>query len=73
MKLIIHGRIRNGNPISVIPVSQEKITHLAAGHNSHINVGIKELSKFACKAENKTKEHPITLMGNNESLMSSPL
>lgn len=72
MKLI-HGRIGNEIPITVITVSQHKVTHMAAGHNSHIKVGIKLLSKCACKAENKTKEQLKTLMRNNDSLMSSPL
>lgn len=55
------------------PISQQKITHIAAGHNSLINVSITLLSKFTCKAEYKTKEHLIILMGDNGGLMFSPL
>lgn len=41
---------------------QQQQKHISAKQNSHINLGIKLASKFACKAENKNKEHLITLM-----------
>ena len=68
MKLI-HGKTGNEIPISVTPISQENVTYMTAGHNSHINVGIKLLSKCAYK----TKEQLKTLMGNNDCLTPSLL
>lgn len=54
------------------PVSQQEITLISEKHNSHMNLGIKLSSKFAYKTENKTNEHMITLMENN-NLISFPL
>ena len=69
----IHEKTGNNIPSSVTPVSQQEVTHISAKENSHINLGIKLSSKFAGRAENKTKEHLITLVENNDSLMSFPL
>lgn len=52
--------------------SAENITR-GSRTSSLTNVSITLMSQFVCKAEYKTKEHRITLMGNNDSLMSSPL
>ena len=52
--------------------SVENITR-SSRTSSLINVGITRISEFAYKGEYKTKEFLMTLIENNDSLMSSPL
>lgn len=47
---------RNNIASSMTPISQQEITYFSAKQNSHINSCIKLSSKFAYRAENKTKE-----------------